>query len=185
MDVGITGRNRRNRKETFLFYWLDCWPIWGRGEGYLVDIMALGVDAYLLGALIQGNTVSTTSTFLRPFIFPFISQGEKEAFAFTSHHPQRAYYFSSLVFNLFNASRCLYTEFGNWIWAWDSHEQPASLPAKFRHCVACVEWPFWPASEWQSRESARTPAPISSRHHCPRPPCLFLRVRPNPPCYAG
>ena len=50
MDVEITGRNRRNGKETFLFNWLDCWPIfykWGRGEGYLVDIMALGVGAYL------------------------------------------------------------------------------------------------------------------------------------------
>ena len=175
MDVGITGRNRRNRKETFLFYWLDCWPIF----------LCVRERGGVLSSLIQGNTVSTTSTFLRSFIFPFIFQGEKEAFAFTSHHPQRAYYFSSLVFNLFNASRCLYTEFGNWIWAWDSHEQPASLPAKFRHRVACVEWRFWPASEWRSRESARTPAPISSRHHCPRPPCLFLRVRPNPPCYAG
>ena len=140
---------------------------------------------FVRGALIQGNTVSTTSTFLRPFIFPFIFRREKEAFALTSHHPQRAYYFSSLVFNLFNASRCLYTEFGlevgaGWgLGAWDSYEQPASLPAKCRQCVACVEWRFWPASEWRSRESARTRAPISSRHHCPRPPCLFCASDQN------
>ena len=27
------------------------------------------------------------------------------------------------------------------------YEPPASLPAKFRKCVSCVAWRFWPASD--------------------------------------
>lgn len=130
--------------------------------------------------LIQGNTVSTTNTFLLPFIFPFIFRREKEAFSLTSHHPQRAYYFSILVFNLFNASRCLYTEFGLEVGgAWDSYGPPSSFPAKFRQCIACVTWRVWPASERRSCKSARTPATISSRHHCPRPPWLVCTSEKN------
>ena len=146
-------------------------------------------------ALIQGNTVSTTNTFLRPFIIPFIFRREKEAFALTSHHPQRPYYFSILVFNLFNASRCLYTEFGLEVGGgegggglgqlWTAGFLTRKIPTMYSLRIACVTWRVWPASERRSCKSARTPAPISSRHHCPRPPCLFLRVRPNPPCYAG
>ena len=52
MDVEITWRNRRNGKETFLFYltWLLTNFLYVRERGgYLVDIMALGVGAYLLG----------------------------------------------------------------------------------------------------------------------------------------
>ena len=51
MDVEITGTDVTEKK---LFSFTDLtadqfFCTWGRGEGYLVDIMALGVDAYLLG----------------------------------------------------------------------------------------------------------------------------------------